>query len=458
MGIRDSIRNWLHLQASTMPPGLTERGSQQSVSPETSEWQDQAGLAYGVAQPWDLNRHLDLYTQDSTCSAVVNALTSLTLSEITVSSEAAEGIDKAVLEFNRRVGLHNVLDLLLTDYNWAGFGAGEIVLSDDGQDILGIVRIDPRTLRLRVDRFGRITQFIQLPWLIPNAMFSTGAYQPISLDPANILFLSRKPVKTAYGLPVFESCQDDVTARKMLSTLSYRSARALSFPTPVHSLEPDPNGIWRPEDYQEALNNDKAAWSGLEPGDHIHRIGNWKSEVFAPSDHLQQVGEEIENFNSQVIAASGLNANAVGLNYSKGFTPSSVQSKLMVNSLRTTQILLMEELNRKLYRRYSDVYNTPEIYCEMKQPILESQKEEYEAFATLLNNADRLYRAGVIDESTLAQLLGYDQLADPERLAEYIKTQPQPASPVDQSGDRNQQQRNKSELDRRENVNDNPNA
>lgn len=407
-------------------------------------------MQWGVPQPWSLQTYLDLYISDSTCAAVINALVSLTLSEITVSSEAPEGIDRAVLEFNRRIGLHNCLDTLLTDYYLYGACYAELVLTETGNDILGLTRIDPRTVRVKVNRYGRITAYLQLPWLVPNTLLPV-AGQPISLEPTNIISIVRKPIRTHYGLPVLESCKTDVKSRGALGELSFRSAKALSFPTPVHSLQPDPEGIWTKEDYEEVMVADQAAWKDLQPGDHVHRVGTWQDAVFAPSDHLQPVGEEIENFNSQVISAAGLNANAVGLNYSKGWTPSTVQTKLMVNQLRATQLLLMEALNRILFRRYADTYNTPDIYCEMAMPILESDKEKWEGYATLLNNADRLFRMGVIDEDTMAQLLGYDSLADVERLREYIEQNQTPQSPTDQSGDRNQQQRNKSELDRRDN-------
>ena len=419
MGLLDifTTRKTRDSSARNLKP-IASRGSQQTFNLEANK----VGVSplYGIRQPQDLDKFRSYYLTHWLARRIVNSLVRLTLSDITTRSEN-DDLDRRILEFNRSIQLKRCLAAMLAQYFCYGAAYAEIVTDSptDPSDVLGLHVVDSRSMRVDLDPYGRVRAFVQLPQTLGVV---TNGNQPIRVEPTTMIHLVRDPLgDSIYGQSALQAIEDELQQSKHLERAMTKSAiRSVTGQDLFTYMASEGESQ---DEAQEALDGLVSQYDNAEPGDPLFAAGQGEWQRLSPSTlKPPQMRSEYEALIAAGISGADLTPAALGLNVGQSMHEAAEQRIVLLSMIESVQSQLTEQLNSKLYRSFSDIHNTPEIYVEMKTPTLMSEKEKAETETIKLNNSGLKAKMGVINGQTLSQELGYDQLDDEDLFTEWLES------------------------------------
>jgi hypothetical protein len=398
-----------------LPP--TVAGSQKSLETEQHRY---LLPQFGLIHPFDLNDYLQLYLTDPLAKAIVDADVNLTVSELLYESES-DAVNEYLIEFNRKVGIDELLWTLCRDQSLFGFAGHEIVGNaaalQASTEIIGIRRIDPRYLFVQKNRLGRVEKYWQKPL---TASYAIELQMPfgVALSPESILYVSTLSPLTTYGHSILQSLKARLEDRNRLITATVlaheKFANAVDWVQYVADKEKDEVR----DEIQEQVaaldeatsevmeNNVRFMVSGGTGTYHYTRIG---------AEELPDATDLLDKLTTDIILSAGFHPSVFG-----SADANTEASRYTVNSIITRQRNLMAQLHQKLYSLLPfidadcPVDDPNELVVNMQPPDETTMKEQLEAEAIRLNNVGLKMKMGAITEKKAAQELGYSEWADKE--------------------------------------------
>lgn len=437
--LRNRISSWFLESIEDQPSG-----SQQSFDTELPRaFLNQTG----ILPPFDLSRYLALYTQDALAYAVIQSSVYLTTSPVTVVADSGD-LRQYVESFNRRIDIERVVYRLALDSDLYGFGLSEIV--GDGptlassRRVLGLNRIDPRSIIIQPDERGRFRFFRQRPFA-GQAIGSLPAYD-VPIDPAAVVFVSSDSPLTIYGQSLLQASYCRFAERNRLidaaiaSGENYANAIVLWFyqsdrdlPEDNPEIQTKRSALKRAIRYARENNSADIFGAGT---------GQFDGKVIGPQS-VPDITKQIDLITADIIIAAGLSPATLGFNFGSGVTTSAASSRQTINNICVKQNRIIAALS-KLYGLLPFIETecpAGEFVCRMEPPTLESLKENSERMTIDINNAHLLLRSGAISPQDAASMLGFVRWNNEDRLAEYLTT------PEQQNNDPNETQAARTRID-----------
>ena len=372
---------------------------------------------WGIQHPQDLTSYRNYYLEHFLARRIVNALTRLTLSDIKTASEDAD-LDKMVSEFNRGIGLREVLASMLCQLFCYGSTYAEIVYDSEQNptDVVKIHTCDSRSMRIDLDPLGNVRSFVQLP----SFFGIKGSGEPIHIPPESMIFLRYSPLgDSIYGSSILQPIVEQLKQSSALLIAMVKSALRAVQISDLYSYQAAEGE--NTDEVAQAVNTFIGAIDEAEPGDPLVFGGSGEMRRQSPAqNNPSPLSKELEAVLSAAVSGAELTAQACGLDFGSSVSSNAEARIVMLGMIESVQSQITEQLNLKLYRPLSDIWNTDEIYVQMSSPILLSEKERAEKETIDLNNSGLKAKMGVVNGQQLAQELGYDELADETRFEKWL--------------------------------------
>jgi hypothetical protein len=415
--------NWLRKTANTLTGFLVSdaiedesEGSQKSFDAQAPRWYYGQ---YHVIHPFPLNYAFRLYQRDALAYYIAEQITMYVTAPVRVVAENEE-LQQYIERRNRELQIDRIVEELARDDVIAGFAGQEIV--GDGStlassnEILGLSRIDPRTLYVEKTPRGRVRFYRQRP---------TGSYGgglltlEAELDPATVCYCSTF-YPGVYGVSTYQPTRRRYHERQKLLNAALKSAENFACYFRHWHYQVDPT---RPEDREDVKDQRKlmmrqvrAARKKNIPDIFSAGTGDYKPSIIGPAT-VPDISKQIELVTRDIICASGLSPATFGFDTSS----SQASAKQVVNNIVARQQRIMRAL-QKLYELIPVIEPacpSGEFACSLEEPTLESLKEKAERFATEITNALLLGKSGGYTAQQAASALGLLNWADEDKWDQY---------------------------------------
>lgn len=412
-----------------------EAGSQQSYDFETPRF---FPTQYGILPPFDLNKFLSLYLNDSLAHACVMSSVFLTTSAVEVTTDSQD-LKQYIEDFNRRIEIERVIYKLALDCEIFGFALAEIVGDGSGlmdsSRIIGVQRIDPRSILIVKDNRGRFKFFRQRPIVgshgIPVDPGSSFPTFDTLLDPDSIIFVSNDSPLTVYGQSILKAPEERFKQRRELIESIVKAAKKFANPIILWSYHSDKA---LPESSDEIVKKRaslKDAIVKLRNGDSddifAAGTGEFTGTIIGPAS-LPDLQKQCDLLTADIVISCGLSPSTMGYNLGTGVTTSDASGRITVNNITVKQQRIISALKAKLWDLLPYIESEcPDgsFVCNMASPTLETMTEREQTMTIKINNALLLLKSGGYSAQDAASYLGLLEWADEQKLSEYL-TVPEP--------------------------------
>ena len=165
--------------------------------------------------PWHVPRNryqrLDLYRKAYEEIAILNqgidALTLLTNGNLVGASGDSE-VDSFVDDLLRDLNFSQATDRSLRQFFTYGYSLDEIVWDEDFREIVRVKPVDSRTVYVRKDQFGAVTDYLQIPpvlFILDNRAPRSDIPFTIKIPTDRVIYCNRSPLgDNAYGTSILQ--------------------------------------------------------------------------------------------------------------------------------------------------------------------------------------------------------------------------------------------------------------
>ncbi|MCK4522200.1 MAG: hypothetical protein KAU20_06505 [Nanoarchaeota archaeon] len=379
-----------------------------------------------------LDLYLELYNNVPVLEGAVNAYQNfinpgwhITTPDNDLNTVAVTEEVLKILNFNEVLN-DQIIQMLLY-----GFSGSEMVFTEDYSQILRIVPISSRQLRLKRDIYGTIVSYHQLGGWINNQQTNqdpftsepttgynknndyrlggsrTTSIQSAVLDPESILFFNRKVSESnLYGRSLFRSLP--TVTRQMLSINDAVVKIYSKYGSPRFHVKYVPANELSEAKLRTRLNTLKDRFSDLEHGEDFFTAGDIEVSVIGPGSSGASMTMETSYIMMELFSGLGLPAGVLGFNYGSTETHMKEQVQVLLGHIQALQTEVSAYINRQLMPKIAMIYGLKEVpELVFYRPRIRDRHSEAVAEATEISNVVTLLENKLITPDTALTRLDF---------------------------------------------------
>ncbi len=395
--------------------------------------------------PWFVPRNryqrLDLFKKAYEEIAILNqgieALVLLTNGTLTGASGDSE-VDEFVISLLHDLNFSQTLDRSLRQFFTYGYSLEEIIWSQDFREIVGVKTVDSRTIYIRKNEFGMVTDYLQIPpvmFILSNRSPRSDIPFTIKIPTDRVIYCSRSPLgDNVYGTSILQPIMQSGLPRTLQLMEQSKGIiyQRLAADAQHFNFQPRPNDRFTKKEADAIMAALKKAVGKREFSQDVYTAGpiqNTPLFKFSGKDLSKDQQFVLE----QIMSGMQLVPELFG--YSFGQAQSQTREKLAIMIDRIERVRKQREyaINTTLMPAIQTTYNlstTPQVKFE--HPRIIDAKIDAEKFSIWIVYVQQLLRMGFVDGEQAAKMLELPRVFDAKKLEEWIAASEQSTEPTNE--------------------------